>query len=135
MRFRKVKYSDVGGFFIGNCESSILVIPFGSLHIFSCLEILDREIRRQAQRANKDIVDVYVDILPVAGNREKTIVKFVYDKSLNEIDWLSAEELSFQEAPDFITGNIKKIYQKHKKNFWKFLLPSERKKFELVLSS
>ncbi|SMO74748.1 hypothetical protein SAMN06269117_12517 [Balnearium lithotrophicum] len=136
MRFRTVRRPNMKwcGFFIGNSKDFILVIPFGSTHIFSYLEIVDREVKKQAQRIKKNVIDVYVDILPVAGNRDKTLLKFTYNKRTDEINWLEGKEFSIQDIPHYLLENIKEVYKKNKNVFLEFLLPSEKKKFETVLS-
>jgi len=135
--FRIVKYSTMKhcGFFIGsNSENIILIIPFGSVHVFSQLKVVNKEVEKQARKMQESVIDVYVDILPFAGNKTKTLLKFTYDRLSGTIDWTTAEEFTFQEIPSYLLSNIKRIYREHRESFLEFLLPSERKKFEAIIS-
>ncbi|WP_219350058.1 hypothetical protein [Desulfurobacterium atlanticum] len=111
-----------------------MIVPFGTAHIFDYLDVVEKEVKKQAANIRLSKVDIFIDLLPIVGNREKTLFKFSYNKENGNIDWFVYEEFSIEEIPEHILEVMKKVYEEHKETLWEFLLPSEKKKFETVLS-
>jgi len=137
MRAREVTYSDEkkSGFYISSHNSFILIVPFGTSHVFDHLDLVEKEVRKLADRVKVNLpeIEVFIDLLPVAGNRKRSLLKFTFIRRNGEIDWFAYEEFSIEEAPKRVLEAVKSVYTKNKEVIIRHLLPSERRKFEFVL--
>ena len=135
MRTRRITFPDTpnSGFYIRPFGKLIIIVPFGSVHIFNYLYLIDREVTKLVKKLDLPNPEIFIDILPVAGNRDKTLFKVNFHKESGKIDWSAYKELSIEEAPKHVLEAIRTIYKKNRKTITKYLMPSERKRFEAVL--
>ena len=115
MRMKRVYHPETNryGFFIGRADGYILVIPYGTAHIYEYGRTLEREIARIASQLEKEEIPVYVDLSPVIG--KGVVLKFKYDKKHKSFEWFPSEELSLKEISEILGLTESRISQIHKK--------------------
>ena len=134
MRMKRVYHPETNryGFFIGRADGYILVIPYGTAHIYEYGRTLEREIARIASQLEKEEIPVYVDLSPVIG--KGVVLKFKYDKKHKSFEWFPSEELSLKELPEVLKKQLKRFYERKKNVILESMFPSEVRKFTALLS-
>ncbi|MEW6419793.1 MAG: type II toxin-antitoxin system RnlB family antitoxin [Nitrospirota bacterium] len=122
-------------FYVRRLDDQLLVISIGSDSPFEFVDILIKTIQKEAERIDKNGVEIYFDLLSCVGNNENRYSKLIYfKKQPNElIDKVVAVKSC--ELPDNVSQELKKFYAKHLSETLLYSILSNKEKSKLTASS
>jgi len=134
MREKFVKHPDFNwnGFYMSGIGDNIVIVPFG-MNIFDYIDVVEKQIKKYAEKKGLDKCSVYIDTLHIPSTKENnTVLRVNYSYGL-PVNWLRYDEVLFDKLPSAIKDEIVRVYKKHENEIKSSLFPSSKSKFEKIL--